>query len=518
MSKGRTERTSREIFAVWQLGDEWQQLRDLCGGFLDPQDERILRSRLEGVARGALVEYEYIDKDYRSAYSGFYSRKFSRLSSRAIRLLFFDVPITEDDLYSKDGFPARLQLLSNDNSRTTPEGTSPGFLGAVVLRPTEYSRIGRTLLDPRKLCTAWADAHACLAKYRVHVMGHELTVLSFPHQSQDTELHSCAETALWSQFRYLSQRYPLYPERYPYDIASLNTDFSFGRTIPSRGLTLSQVASVIGHFGLDAVVYYRDNLRLPAANDQSDWLQFVPVESRGHLIRRLLVTYIESGMPPIVGVPEHAVVGFGVEYGTEPGDSSTSMNSSDYVNAVIVNDDNHAPYQRLCDKMAAIRHTLEEIDSLVVPLPSRVYLRAEEAEAMATDLVLQLGPPKIGKRVVSEPIVRRVVCTSSKNYKAHLQRIRGDAAELLLKQPLPHFIWLVEFYLRSQWGDRKVCIEVALDATSGPLDAAPYLWIRYPRFVIVNWPRMWGDGSAETVGLQEDASVPGFFANLFTLD
>lgn len=508
----------RTVFDFWRLGDRWSKLKELCGGLLSKEDEAVLRGCLEGTAKSAIVEHEYIDKDYRSSYSGFYSKKFSRLPSRTIRLLFFDVPVTEEDLLSVEGFPQRLAKIAQDEEVDDVEGTTPGFLGSVVLRPTEYSRIGRTLLDPRKLrLIAEGEAFCCLAPFVVHLMGVALHVQAFPYQSQDTEVHSCAETALWSQFRYLSQRYRVYPEKYPYDIALLNTDLSFGRTLPSRGLTLAQVATVIGEFGLDAVTYYRDQLaRRFRLSPGDDWAG-CSYRDEEDAMTRLLVSYIDSGMPPLIGVPGHAVVGLGVHYGDEPvveRDGSLLL-ASDFASSIIVNDDNHPPYTLVQPGSdGKVSYGFKDFDSIAVPMPRKVFLTAEEAEATAVDLLRQLGPPKGLEKRWKGQLVRRTLCTSSKNYKSFRQQARDPVVDELLRQPLPHFLWLVEYYPRELWGDKQVLVEMALDATAGPFDEAAFLWIRYPDLLVLNWPRLYGDGRVGFFRIDGSSSFPGFGGNL----
>lgn len=237
------------VFDVWRVGDEWPPLSKLARQLIegDCYEDRILQETLQRSAKTIVVEHEYIDKDYRNVYSGFYSKKFSPQSSRAVRLHFFDVDIGIRDLESQAALEAALRKKAEKVGVAAPGGTTPGYLGAVVLRPTEYSRIGRTLLDPRKLGLPFSGvAQACLARYSTYIMGHRLEVMAFPHQSQDAQVHTCAETALWSQLRYLSQRYKNYPEIHPHDIPLQNTDLTRGRPVPSHGLSLWQVATILG--------------------------------------------------------------------------------------------------------------------------------------------------------------------------------------------------------------------------------------------------------------------------------
>ncbi|MCG8456498.1 MAG: hypothetical protein MI919_09465, partial [Holophagales bacterium] len=138
------------ILTLLPLPEKWGLLRKLCGG-ISSRDEELLRAYLRGKARSVLVENEYIDKDYRNAFSGFYSKKFARQESRCRRLLFFDVRLLEEDLTGVVDLPGLLESRAKAEGAPLFEGTTAGFLGAVVIRPTQYSQLGRSTVDPRKL-------------------------------------------------------------------------------------------------------------------------------------------------------------------------------------------------------------------------------------------------------------------------------------------------------------------------------------------------------------------------------
>ena len=512
----------RNVFKLYNLGPDWTELDEVVlGGLLQPEDRRFLRACVKSAAHSLLIEYEYIDKDYRNVYSGFYSKKFSRLSSRTVRLHFFDCSLSEEDLFATEGFSERLERKASEAGSSMPHGTTPGYIGAIVLRPTEYPRIGRTLLDPRKLKLR-GRGEACLASFSIHILGSRLEVLAFPFQSQDSQVHTCAETALWSQFRYLSQRYKHYSEKYPHDIALMNSDLSEGRRIPSRGLTLRQVATIMGNFGLETVMY-RKKL-LPAGTSRGgNWADQPPKTNFDRFIR-LLYTYIDSGMPPIIGLPGHAVVGIGTEMKdtSPPAGRARVRMVSDFLKSVIVQDDNYPPYHSIpLESQKKRATTLGMIDAFAVPLPEKVFLVAEEADYIATDLLSQIGAPEgLGTRWAL-PLVKRIVCTSSKNYKQFRHRQTDPGTDQRLALPLPHFIWLVEYYPHNLWEDREAIIEVALDATAGPYDAEAYLWVRYPTFILYNWRRIFGDTSPDTLveGLspKNRGPLPGFAWNLTPL-
>jgi len=505
---------SYDVFELFDLDcdvdEDLSQLQDQCIGPISENDAKILKSALR-VSKTILVEREYIDKDYRNVYSGYYSKKFRRLSSRAIRLHLFDIVIELSDLCGNqpaDNSDSRINMRAAEQQSVSGlEGTSPGYVGYIVLRPTEYSRIGRCLLDPKKVLSIGRlnSIACCSALYDAGVLGEALKVRAFPHQSQDAEAHTCAHTAVWSLFRYLSQRYSCYKEQYPYDIAMLNKDLSGGRPLPGRGLYMDQVTAMFGHFGLSAELYVKDDVKDINLGDARSWA-CVERLSDSDVLFRLLHSYIESGLPPIIGLPNHAAVALGVEYAKSPQVTRNSqvIPTADFATAIIVNDDNHPPYQR------AIRNNLvqetqetsyihscdDSIDALVIPLPEKVFLPSEYAELLIADIVEGFGPPSptTSSWDPNGKFVRGLYCTSSKNYKNCRKRDQDDLISKILELPMPHFVWVAQFTPLAMWGDQgnNVVAEVVIDATAGRYDETPYVWIRYPGRLILNIERMYG--------------------------
>jgi hypothetical protein len=484
------------IFELWDA-DSSGDLEDLCEGPLSPVDHSTLEECL-GEARTVLVEREYIDKDYRNAYSSYYSKKFSRLSSRAVRLHLFNVVVTEEMLLDAS-FVDRLMEASSVDVEDEDRSTTPGYIGFVVLRPTPYSRIGRCILDPARLKRPWTEAtRGCATRFKANVMGHTLDVRAFPHMSQDTEVHTCAQTAVWSLFRYLSRRYTHYPESYPHDIAMLNDDLRCGRPLPGRGLYMDQITAMFGRFGLAAEMYTKDEIAEIVRTSSPSW---AAIQDTGDLkpdddrMLMLLHWYLDSGMPPVLGVPGHAVVAFGVDYADSPqvGRPGRIVPATDYVTSIVANDDNHAPYQRVLRAPSAKpTYGVLDVDAAVVPMPDKVYLTADQADQIATDILAGFDPEDcFGNDTV---LVRRLFCTSSKNYKTFRRAAQDPVTRLLLKQPMPHFVWIAEYCPIDEWRPSapRFAIEVVLDATAGRFDAQPFLWVRDPGQLVVNWPRLYG--------------------------
>ena len=528
-----------ERYAVFELfgldGNVEEDLHQLGVESIGPisdDDAAILKSALR-VAKTVLVEREYIDKDYRNVYSGYYSKKFGRLSSRAIRIHFFDIDVELEDLRDGalfDGTNGELEArFQSQKPAAGLRDTSPGYIGYIVLRPTEYSRIGRCLLDPKKVMPLDSKRVACCAaRYDAGVLGETLSVRAFPHQSQDAEAHTCAHTAVWALFRYLSQRYRMYKEQYPFDIAMLNKDLSVGRPLPGRGLYMDQVTAMFGCFGLAAELYVKKEVNDIKLGENKGWAG-VQRLSDSDVLFRLLHSYVESGLPPIIGLPNHAAVAIGVEYAdtVQVSRDSQVIPVSDFVSAIIVNDDTCPPYQRaarhngtLHNAEAAYKYSCEEnVDALVIPLPDKVFLPVEMAEMLIVNIVEKLDPPSptSSEWDPTKPFVRSLYCTSSKNYKNSRKGDRDPLMPIILQLPMPHFVWVAQFAPLALWGGNKVNVvaEVVIDATAGRYDAKPYVWIRYPRRLTLNVERMYGPSAKGNPTIEYDVSkVNDIFTNM----
>jgi hypothetical protein len=147
-----------------------------------------------------VAEVPYIDKVYRDSYYTYYSSKLNNYKRDTIRISFFDGEITLDDFRAEDAISRIGQL----------------YLGFIVLRPTEPSLIGRSVIAPQALLTN--GFKICKTKFNATVNSVKFEVEGFPHSSQDSETISCAETTLWALMEYFGNKYPEYKPVLPSDI------------------------------------------------------------------------------------------------------------------------------------------------------------------------------------------------------------------------------------------------------------------------------------------------------------
>src|SRR5262245_17581764 len=98
--------------------EDWQELtRQYVAARRSPLDQVSAVARAGG-CRTVVVENRYVDVDYRSEYSAFWSLKFDGQSPFARRFHFFTAEISEGGLHR---IPAEC-----------------GYLGYSVIRPVEY--------------------------------------------------------------------------------------------------------------------------------------------------------------------------------------------------------------------------------------------------------------------------------------------------------------------------------------------------------------------------------------------
>ena len=421
--------------------DDWDDLLDLCDGHLQEEELDKLVEMLDGCCGTVIVENNYVCKDYRDTYTNYYSKKFSDYPSKAIRLLFFRDAVNAESWWNVPAY-------------------ANSFVGYSVIRPTRISSIGRTILSP-KACNA-VHGYLCLQKYEINFVGCSLEVEGFPFISQDTDVTVCAHAACWMCFRYFTERYSAYSEIYPYQITQLTTDLTAGRLLPSKGLTIQQVAEMFSRFGFYPRIYNRYEWEYEDAdNEENQELDGEPTSGnetvKSSQFERLLYYYIESGIPLVLGIPNHAIAAIGHTSDLQREAPEGMTFSDNYVTSLIVNDDNHMPYQFLPfigSEHLFAKHVsdfkISDVEDFVVPLYEKVYLAAEDVERLTKDLLesQEVGLLTYSNALTLDDIVIRIFLTSSRSYKKRRRELPlpHGLSEIYTQLPMPKFIWVAELF------------------------------------------------------------------------
>ena len=440
--------------------DSWDTLQRLAAPDLDRNGIARLRKALSGAVKTVAVERHYIDKDYRDTFSNFYAKRFNTPDSRCVRLHFFRHDGRREDL-------KRAEKIQAD------------YLGYAVIRPTRPNCLGRTMLAPEGRKSF--SGSLCLCEETVTLQGTELMVRGFPFISQDADVTVCAHSALWMLVRYYSNRYALYPETRPYELARLTEDYTLGRWYPSSGLYVWQMTEALRRLGFNPVTYSREHFQ------------------RGFI--HYLYTYIESGIPVIMATEKHALVAFGhqseyIQPESSPGEISFS---SQFNRAFVVNDDNQFPYQLLRiqeqkkrSKGVESEFGFKDVVSFIAPLAEKIFLPAESFQKVVTKLLAHkdVGCQARSPRLSAAPLVLRLFLTTARSFKKRLTK-RGmghpDVEELYRNLPLPHFIWVCEIsHMEDYTKNHMIHGEILWDATRNAYEPEGWIAIHYPEALMVD--------------------------------
>lgn len=429
----------------------------------------------------AVLETEYVDKQYRDSYYVYFSQKYRDYERNCLRLAFFEEGVTQEDFI-----------------RSEAEDLEKRFIGVVVLRPLQVGMIGQTFLNPAKL--KLKDCYMQEHQFRVDICGRKLTIAAFPFSSQDAESMTCAETAVYNLLRYYGEKYSDYRTLSPSEILhSIETSY-YERVLPSIGVNEIYLSKVLS----DAHLYPR-----------------LYTEKRGYVnLERILHMYVESGIPFILAVPGHVVncIGHGPIDRTvseqvkksvkaiplppppEKGQETFYfLNTGAFINKYIIMDDNEPPYQVLSmeditnryyeiqkrkntprenwDKISCLSHEelWNHID-LLVPLYKRVFIDAAKARKIFDHYYLKntqfiseiqkaYGDLDWGK-TKKNPLVWRIFMTTSNKYRDFKIRKVPKSAGYYMDNSFPRFIWVLELGTLETFRNKRVRVEVLLDATS----------------------------------------------------
>ncbi len=449
-----------------QAGESrWDLFKQKCPTLSD-WGLTTLHSGLDAYAKSIVIEPNYVCKDHRNLHSYFYSKKFKERSSVCVRAHFFD----------RTGIK-RPDLMEN------PERLNDNYIGYSVIRPVSERCLGRTVIDPYKVGRKVKDGFYMLrTQFKSHLNGPTLNVCGYPYMSQDTEATVCAHTALWSMCRYLSERYTVYPETYPYDFITGTTDTD-GRTAPYRGMTYTDYSRLLTQFGCHPEILF---MREETTNW---WGKKSSTLSAEKFMR--LCTYVESGFPVLASYRGHvvSVVGHTIDHTRKPKPNKHGwIDSSGYLKQFVVVDDNFFPYRLLGYQgdpgnyggvYPAGGYAMESLYTAVCPLPEKVYLPSEQAREQCEALLKTLiatHPAEVTAGKTNPLVTRLFVTTASAFKRRKLEKslaggkVTDPFAVKIADMHLPHFLWVMEVSPLELYRQGTCTTEIVLDTTANGLE------------------------------------------------
>ena len=447
------------------IGDEdW---RTAFGRYLGSFNDRPLLRCIE-VARShgastVVVETRYLDLDYRSEYSAYYSKQFADVPDSAHRIHFFAERLEEAAIWS--------------------DASEAGYLGYVVVRPSTTGRVSRAMLPPP---AALADAVRTSVVDRVNFFGQELTVRGVPFAQQDAQLGACAHAAAWMS-HYTAYLRGEVARRSKADFA-LKADASLhpSRALPTGGLTVVQLSELFRTFELPAMYYLVGQLPSPGlpwqSPDPTSPTAEAPPGTWDTRIIPVACRHLNSGYPVLVGTNDHAFVLCGYQRSTD----------GKWIE-FIRHDDQAGPY-------LSVHDVLNDVDprtgraygpwrTMHVPLPDKLWLAPEAAERKGGEFLFQASRQiaaavESGERRPFQSLAElaeqgrlalRTYAVAANRWKAGLahRNLPESIRRAYALARLPRYVWVVEVIDRELRAAGEACVlgEAVLDATSS--DHAP---------------------------------------------
>ncbi len=435
-----------------------------------------------------VFEFDYVDRDYQDEFSAFYSRSFKSYPARTTRLHFFASRIPTDALF---------ELGKHRDS----------YLGFLVARPTDLQRVGRTVIRPPIQDSDCEFIH-CLTRFEAHILGDTFEIEAMPFIQQDTQVGACAQASLWMVSRYMGKRFG-HREFLPSEINRFAKEKeTFGRSFPAdNGLTWTQMLHALDGMGLYAWNYWIDEIDdcsnhiddaypEPERDPGEKLDEFESRKEENLQIRRkiklasIAYRYIESGLPVIFGLSDHALVCIGHTYDHQTKATIAIQRIPDF----IVHDDAQGPYLPMpIFPSKPESRSFDEVTLVIAVVPKEVTLRGEEAELMAKTSAEQFLRFRSGKNgptwedIISEarPDLKnamknfeyRTYLTPSVKFQAELRedlsenRLDREVGESLLELDYPRFVWIMEISSSTlldarEKRDRKCIGRVIIDSTA----------------------------------------------------
>lgn len=279
-------------------------------------------------AQCAVIEKEYLDRNFSDDYSAYYGRCFRDFSRKCCRIHFFK------ECYKQQEIEKILVASEKDASL---KKFKESYLGFIVIRPLQQTIVGRTCLVPypcQKSDNNFGRNYPAVCKNEVSFFGIKLNVNCMPFQEQDCGTSACATCALWSTFTVSARMFGnKCPSPSTITTLAMDNNFSIGTRFPNRGLTSEEMIHAIRKNDLEPVIAH---------------LKGCDKSVLAYLFPGFVYAYLNLGVPVIAiiddmeGWGKHAIAINGYNIKKDSGESLSAMRIDKY----YANDDQCCPGAR----------------------------------------------------------------------------------------------------------------------------------------------------------------------------
>jgi Papain-like cysteine protease AvrRpt2 len=408
-----THQNASQQPTFFELPAEQAQLRAAIADLDRTPALNSVLEAIEGRATLAMIEPEYVDRDFRDEYVNHYATTYRALSSRCRRLHFFKA-----------------------------EGRSDRYLGYCVLRPVRAHPTCRTVIAPPDELLPFVS---CLCTSVVRPHGRRLRVEGFPYMEQDSQLGVCAHASVWmvALYHHLAHHTP---RRVVSDIALGAASHPEPiRVTPSGGLSATQVAVALNHLGLNAIPYALDRI--------------TPIESISSIVCR----YLNSRLPVVLATSGHVTVLIG--YGRDRAGRLFYVRS----------DEANGPYTVVYDTDDPLGGWNFLFVPTPGRIYLSGEVAEDAARLIFQGLLLQRDHASLRKRL-SGPLRLRTYATQAGDYKVRLPErcISRTIDQRLRFVGTSNWVWVVELQDPALAMSRQCVVgEIVIDATCDQIDANP---------------------------------------------
>jgi len=412
-------------------------------------------------AKTAIIEKNYIDKDYLLDYSGYYSRSFQNFGRYTERVHLFKTEFNQEE------FEAKLE-------RDEIEEFIRSYLGFIVLKPfidkinNPEPSIGRSLLVPPKNDDR---NHHVDEEYHANLFGIPLKINTLPYQAKDHAISICVTIALWIANNKLSSLFQT-PLCSPLEITNKATSLiESSRKIPNDGLTIRQILAFFRKMELEYNTISINEIRGQVTR-QVERKEIISDIVRAHIYSLKLPIVASLLMLGSQDVPldAHTVVISGYE-----------ENDKGKIESLYVHDDEFGPYCKIknCSQDMDFYYwdckwtrNHEEPDTN----QRKNYYNYRYEKVMLDVITIPLYPKirlcfsEIYEEVIKRrSIDRRHSCylflSTIQDYKSNLLETNFQDKLNLLKKQMPRFIWVIRTQEDREM-NRYIVRDDLFDATS----------------------------------------------------
>lgn len=467
---------------------DWDRLRsDIDATGFNPAVAKLIEQLKAIGARSAVIERRYLDQDFTELYSKFYAGLFKRHQKTCQRYHFFKTDVRS--AFQQQSAGEVVEALSADH-------IIKSYIGFIVVRPVKHAPLGRVMISPTPDPVGIRIELMVKSEQSAHLCGVDLTVVGTAMTQQDSRVGACAQAAIWMAGRHFYHKHkgPWFSTAAITDAATPLADVQISRMVPAGSESLHPNNMLQALRAMQREPYFYAVEFDPATSKPQGW-KIPPHE----IIHR----YIDSGIPVILGIaPQsgsaigHAALATGLCYDLAPKSTVSNPNPTraEFLSHFLANDDQLGP-NILVPLKAGLPHsdTTYNIEDhlwyLIIPLPKKVFLSAETAEAIAWDTVNQystfwshgirpklqdaaLGDAFISDRA-SNKIIARTYLTYGWKYKARM--LRNTCSDVIKNEvlylELPRYVWVCEFgslssLSKADSSQHRISAHAVIDATA----------------------------------------------------